>query len=662
MPHHLTISSLNTALAAQCYICNRFWARLNAEQQSNLASVMSVDAAAGIDCEESRGYLTTCDLKDATRYGFPGCYLLQIIYTARLKSSARVKLILQPLSQIDESLRCNDVDVSNMSDRSWSLAEKWISECTTSHAQCNVEAKDRDWHPTRLLDVASTDASANIIRLMESQEVAAGSPYMTLSHRWGTSKPLQLRRETFEQLRAGILLESLPLTFRDAVLVTRRLSIRYLWIDALCILQNEDDLSDWIKEASLMHKVYSAAYCNISAAAASESFHGLFVSRDPALLICPTIKLSLGEHRPKEDYLISDVNFWDTEVSRAPINARGWVLQERILANRVLHFGERQLMWECGEKDAAETYPNGLDNAISSLSDDVRFKDLCPDTYIRQARRFRDPIHHPELSAHFLWVRVVEAYTRCQLTNPDDKLVALSGIAKRFSSILRDTYVAGMWRRYLASELTWSVDSSSFKQPDPDMSSRAMSYRAPSFSWACVDGAIMPGMPSDQGILLDIEAVQLEYFTDDHTGAIRGGYLNVRARLKQIQLIRRFTGGRDQWIMILNGIEISTMNDLGRQGESQPLIMLDDLRESYAEFVAGKIFYIVPARLSTNLSGNLYMLLLEALENDWGTYRRVGYARSFVKATQKALLEPKEQDAGFPCREYRDGQHSITII
>jgi hypothetical protein len=109
-----------------------------------------------------------------------------------------------------------------MSDRLWSLAEKWISECTASHAQCKVAAKDRNWLPTRLLDVASTDANSDIIRLIESQEAATGSPYMTLSHRWGNSKPLQLRLETYEQLRAGISLESMPLTFRDAVLVTRR--------------------------------------------------------------------------------------------------------------------------------------------------------------------------------------------------------------------------------------------------------------------------------------------------------------------------------------------------------------------------------------------------------------------------------------------------------
>lgn len=152
-----------------------------------------------------------------------------------------------------------------MSEKSWSLADNWIADYTASHTWCKISPENKNWHPTRLLDVASPDLTLDIILLMKSKEVGSGSAYITLSHRWEHSKPLQLRHDTSAQLRSGITLDSMPPTFWH-------LCIRYIWIDALCIIQNEDDLSDWSNEAPLMHKVYLAAYCNISATAASNSF------------------------------------------------------------------------------------------------------------------------------------------------------------------------------------------------------------------------------------------------------------------------------------------------------------------------------------------------------------------------------------------------------
>ena len=684
--HHPTVFSLVTAVAAQCYICNRIWARLATRERDiilSLASAESVEnprAEVSIDEEEDGGHVTVCDLSDAAPFGFPGCCLLSITLRNIRKISARATLILQPLSrknpvifnsayfkletdsdvEVDEYSKVETIETSITSEKSWSLAQRWIAECTASHTRCKITPEDENWHPTRLLDVASPDRTSNIICLMESKELASGSAYITLSHRWGDAKPLQLRRDTYAQLRSGITLDSMPPTFRDAVLVARHLSIRYIWIDALCIIQNEDDLSDWSNEASLMHKVYSAAYCNISAAAASDSLQGFFVSRDPQLLVSPTIQLTLEDSIPG-DFLVSDFNFWDTEVSLAAINSRGWVLQERILANRILHFGERQLMWECGEKDAAEIYPNGLPKAISTGSD-VRFKDLCPNSYLQQIRRFKGLSINPGVSAHLLWMRVVEAYSRCQLTKPDDKLPALSGIAKRMSVILGDDYVAGMWRRYLASELIWFVEPNSVGKLNHELAGRPASYRAPSFSWASVDGVITPGLPSDKGILLEIEGVHLDYVTNDITGAIKGGYLQLRGRLKQVQLLRRLTEGRNQWILLLNGTEISTMQEPGCAGEMQPFVRLDDPREDSAASIAGKSLYCIPVRISTDPEGNLYLLLLEILENARGIFRRIGFARSFVQITKEAFLATSENEPRLPCREYCDGLHSITII
>ena len=216
--------------------------------------------------------------------------------------------------------------------------------------------------------------------------------------------------------------------------------------------------------------------------------------------------------------------------------------------------------------------------------------------------------------------------------------------------------------RSLASELIWFVEPNNVGKLNHKLAGRPTCYRAPSFSWASIDGVITPGLPSDKGILLEIEGVHLDYVTNDITGAIKGGHLQLRGRLKEVQLLRRLAKGRNQWILLLNGTEISTLEEPGCAGEMQPFVRLDDPREDFAESIAGKSLYCIPARISTNPEGNLYLLLLEALENARGTFRRIGFARSFVHVSKEALLATSENEPRLPCRAYRDGLHSITII
>jgi Heterokaryon incompatibility protein (HET) len=151
-------------------------------------------------------------------------------------------------------------------------------------------------------------------------------------------------------------MSSLLQTFQDAIWVTRCLHVRYLWIDSLCIMQDKDDLSDWVYEAASMHKVYSNSLLNIAATGASDSSNGLFVQQDPQEFIPAEVNLPLQGLQPSAvpvKYQLTDISFWQKELSQAPPNRREWVVQKRLLAPRVLHFGRSQLMWECCEVDAA---------------------------------------------------------------------------------------------------------------------------------------------------------------------------------------------------------------------------------------------------------------------------------------------------------------------
>jgi Heterokaryon incompatibility protein (HET) len=135
---------------------------------------------------------------------------------------------------------------------------------------------------------------------------------------------------------------------------------------------------DWLNESALMDKVYSNSFCNISATGVADSSYGLFATRDPRMLGSVEVDLKLAGLQATETataYTLVDFLFWQNELSRAHLNRRGWVVQERLLAPRVLHFGQKQLFWECCEMDAAESYPNGLPHALA-MGVMTKFKSL----------------------------------------------------------------------------------------------------------------------------------------------------------------------------------------------------------------------------------------------------------------------------------------------
>lgn len=226
--------------------------------------------------------------------------------------------------------------------------------------------------------------------------------------------------------------------------------------------------------------------------------------------------MSLSKSSHESPFLVSYMELWETDVSRSLINSRAWVLQERLLSPRVIHFGPQQLFWECCTKDAAEIYPDGVPSQIYNRR--RRINNLAPNCLVGVETG------SDRKAAYKSRARIVEAFTACSLTCPNDRLVALSGIAKALRSILDHEYIAGMWCRYLDHELLWVVrlDLGPDAPEAPDIP-----YRAPSGSWAAVDGPVDAGSLDvrDSSMVIRVEDVQLQYGSEDSTGHVRGGCL-----------------------------------------------------------------------------------------------------------------------------------------
>lgn len=326
------------------------------------------------------------------------------------------------------------------------------------------------WLPTRLVDVGfEGDRQWRLIETAK-EKTDATQPYMTLSYRWGPHPTLLLKSSNFHLFQSGNPIEQLPLTFRDAVVVTRHFGVRYLWIDCLCIVQDSDP--DWEAEAPMMRHVFANSMCNIAASASEDPEGGLFRERDPTAVIRPWIVESTFANGSVEKHVMIDGLYWVDQLNNSSLHGRGWVFQECFLAPRILYFARDQVLWECSESHGCEAFLEGIPG----------FEPNKPTTAkaLRGTEQTSQGVIYRPQEAIAKWMLLAEDYSMCRLTRSEDRLYAFAGIAKLFQEITGYQYMAGVWREGLLYQLAWYVS-----WPVPRSSSR---YRAPSWSWASIDG------------------------------------------------------------------------------------------------------------------------------------------------------------------------------
>ena len=314
--------------------------------------------------------------------------------------------------------------------------------------------------------------------------------HATLSHCWGTSTFRTLQRDNLVCFKNKIPQEALSQTISDSIRIARDLGFRYIWIDTLCILQ--DDHTDWMREASLMSRVYGGSSLNIAASGAIDGKVGCFLQRSHAWKCL--VEANLGDQRMRLQ--CAPQGMYYESLSKGPLARRGWALQERLLPPRTLHFTPTQLVWECNKLTTCESLPGELNG-------------LMP----------KDQFWKKQPVTKSLWTFIVQSYSNCHLTYSNDKLVAISGLARIIQDQTRDEYIAGMWRKDLEFQLCWYSETGS---------SRLIPYRAPTWSWASCErcSIIYPDMRDFEvwrqhtTIWIQILGIELQYAGPDPLGQL----------------------------------------------------------------------------------------------------------------------------------------------
>jgi hypothetical protein len=337
-----------------------------------------------------------------------------------------------------------------------------LARCDKEHKLCK-HVSSLSPLPKRVIDVG---LSTNLIKLVETKKDAVGR-YVTLSYCWGTDQISNTTSSSMEERKTRIDILSLSKSFQDAINLTRRLNIQYIWIDSLCIIQ--DDPTDWEIESAKMAKIYELSFLTIAASSSSSGDHSFLARRRYSVWYPFTIKCSDGNSQPtivrarlKPETGIHGI----TSRSQDPWDSRGWTLQEKLLSSRLISYSSYEMQWFCKTLLTCE--------CEAELGADWN---ECPSSI------FQVTSDH---QAYMFWQVHVMDYSKRRLTYPSDKLPAISGLASRIHQVTGSEYFAGLWMGNFLKDLCWERvppnENSKWKLP--------LLYRAPTFSWASVDGGI----------------------------------------------------------------------------------------------------------------------------------------------------------------------------
>lgn len=413
-------------------------------------------------------------------------------------------------SNIPAALGFEPIIPAFWSDQTRESILNWIDNCSSKHKRC--AQRFESGLPHRVLDLGPSNSTLDP-RLYEVTTVHKAK-FIALSHRWGNRVILKTEKANLSDHKSGIPWSKLSTTFQEAIKITRWLGIRYIWIDSLCIVQ--DDPVDWERESENMAFIYEQAHVVLAARTRPDRDSCL-----PETFKVYQKPLKQGNQLIPVNVRLGILHEFLHKNSSSPnsdeLLDRGWCFQERLLATRVLHLTQREVVFECRQC---------IECQCKYDSNHTRFE---------ENPIFRDPENYVWRN-HDAWFEVVSEYSRKHLTYSKDMLPALSGVAQRFGNMHRENqYIAGLWGNDLKYNLIWEradVELAS-QSTSRGIARRPQEYLAPTFSWASTIGPKKTPLRAAACTTTPCNVLKVSCTASGATtyGQVSGGFIQVSGRI-----------------------------------------------------------------------------------------------------------------------------------
>lgn len=459
MQHHASVEKLQNSAAKGCHLCTLFVSRMIWDDSDLEANEEQLLIFTKTDKQTSS--LDVC-LSSADPPA-PEAYQSSIVTLYRSVSQDTPVLgnAGEPDIALENQLRWS---ASTKATIMFEMISNWLRQCVEEHDHCRRQVGELS--PTRLLDLDAFPDCEDLRTVLTSD--IGGQRYAALSYCWGKQPTVTLRSKNYRDFLSRIRYAFLPETIRDAIAICRKLSIRYLWVDALCIIQG--DSTDFAHEVSHMGSIYAGSLITVAAGASEHCDAGIFRPRLPLRDEDCLYRTNDGLFRFAGSATRNKCEYHDGDIECEILNRRAWVYQERMMSPRTIHFCESEVVWECRTRTMCQRCA-GTD---ISAQHDKRLKDIF--VYLQedqtQTERSSSVIEN-------FWPRIVAGYSCLDLSDEEDRLNALAGIAEFVHQRGYSTSYGLLLPNFL-NELLWQADGNERESQGCNADQLA---QAPSWCW-----------------------------------------------------------------------------------------------------------------------------------------------------------------------------------
>ncbi|CAG8961989.1 hypothetical protein HYFRA_00014034 [Hymenoscyphus fraxineus] len=416
-----------------------------------------------------------------------------------------------------------------LSQTSISLIRYWQDSCSRQHTVCHQSAAIH--LPRRLLKIEDSGDLRLVLFGADTGEV----PYCALSYCWGNYPALKLLSENLEDMMRHISAKAMSKTHRDAVLLARALGHQYIWIDALCVVQ--DSQEDWGAESSRFLDYYENSILTIAVAGVArvagvaslsdDGFLNVFANPDLTEHILVEARQDMESPRREWQHALHIRAQSDDRDNDYPLYERSWAFQELLLSPRLLVLQSKSIVWCCDSLICYDTGTTQIPRFWKSLSS-VRGQ-LATGTMT-------------ESSICSLWLTIVEFYSGLSTTHSFNRLHAISGLAERLARLVSLHYAAGIWQEDIVRGLLWFSESGHPR----NQAATSKDYIAPTWSWASLGDKVSFNLPWSANEISHLQKVaellDVNIMYDPEFCTVRGGHITLRAPAVGLQAFRDLAG------------------------------------------------------------------------------------------------------------------------